>query len=167
MNNICSVAYQWYPEHTGVSVKVLVDNRFLQNLKIQVLVLSGFIPFCSTYLFLPNKHNNYYKNPRPTCILTSRLPSSGLRKCRGAVGPGAPGPDWFSNKEWTAAPGTSGNCHICHPQKRAEAVSVSSFCDLIGQSYQTVNSGSVATSSGDPYPAPNENEESLRETERH
>lgn len=64
-------------------------------------------------------------------------------------------------------PGALDNCHICHPQKRAEAVSVSSFCDLIGQSYQPLNSSSEAGNSGDPYPAQNESEESLRETERH
>lgn len=36
------------------------------------------------------------------------------------------------------------------PQK--QAVSASSFCDLIGQSYQTVNSSRGAASVGDPYP---------------
>lgn len=45
---------------------------------------------------------------------------------------------------------------------RSELVSETSFCDLIGQSYQGLHG-----SGGDPYPAPGENEESLREAETH
>lgn len=49
----------------------------------------------------------------------------------------------------------------------AKAASTSSVCDLIGQSYQAPNSGIRAMNGGDPYPAHNKNEKSLRETERH
>lgn len=58
-----------------------------------------------------NMQNNLQTRPPPPLRLW---------KCRCPGAPGAPaGPDWFSNKEWTAAPGTLGNCHICHPKKRS------------------------------------------------
>lgn len=147
------VAYCYYLEYADVSVTA--GSCWIQTLWLNKLKYEKYKLLSSIIWFLPNSNKNFQP-------ITSSPPSSGLRQYHRLGAPGAAGPDWFFNKEQTAAPGTLGNCHICHPQKRAEALSVSSFCDLIGQSYQTVNSSSGAASGGDPYPAPNENEESLQ-----
>lgn len=120
-----------------------------------------------SFLLDNNKRHEHFKKHEANMQDNLQPPFLGGTGSAGALGPCAPGPDWFSNKEWTAAPGTLDNCHICHPQNWAEGVSASGFGDLIGQSYQTLNCGSRAASCGDPYPAHSENEESLRETERH
>lgn len=90
---------------------------------------------------------------------------SPLRDKRSAstVGPLAPASDWFFNKEWTALPGTLGNCHICHPPPEA-----SCECEqLLCSNWTELSDGEQQQGSSErrwSISAPNDNEESLRGT---
>lgn len=154
-------AYEQYQYSSIAQINYYTEN-LLQDINIQLLV--SIIAKCINLLWCNKKCLQLFQTRSQHAEQPPALHPRGSWSA-GASGPGTPGPDWFANKEWTAAPGALGNCHICHPERRAEAPSTS--CDLIGQSYQAANSGGRATSGGDPYPARNENEKSLRETERH